>query len=81
MPDAYVLKDKKGKRPSAILNKFLILRGVDWTLWRDLNVFEKFRFRLSTPTRENSVFKKFHSGERFRKVPFSSDTCERKPYP
>ena len=54
MLDAYVLKDKK-----AILNKFLILRGVDWTLWRDLSVFEKFRFRLSTPTRENSVFEKF----------------------
>ena len=30
MLDAYVLKDKKGKRPSAILNKVLILRGVEW---------------------------------------------------
>ena len=30
--------------------------------------FEKFRFRLYTHTRENSVFKKFHSGERFKKV-------------
>ena len=29
MLDADVLKDKKGKRPSAILHKFLILRGVD----------------------------------------------------
>ena len=28
-------------------------------------------FVLSTHTRENSVFKKFHSGERFRKVSFS----------
>ena len=28
------------------------------------------RFRLSTRTRENSVFKKFHSEERLRKVPF-----------
>ena len=54
MLDADVLKDKKGKRPSAILHKFLILRGVDWTLWRDLSVLEKFRFRLSTRTRENS---------------------------
>ena len=27
--DPYVLKDKKGKRPSATSNKFLILRGVD----------------------------------------------------
>ena len=54
MLDADVLKDKKGKRPSAILHKFPILHGVDWTLWRDLSVFEKFRFRLSTRTRENS---------------------------
>ena len=28
-------------------------------------------FVLSTHTRENSVFKKFHCGERFRKVSFS----------
>ena len=65
------MKDKKGKRPSAILNKFLILRGVDWKRFCVLSVFKKFRFRLSTRTRANSVFKKFHSGERFRKVPFS----------
>ena len=32
MLDAYVLKDKKGKLLSAILNKFLIFHGVDWTL-------------------------------------------------
>ena len=30
-----------------------------------------FRFPLFTPTRKNSFFKKFDSGERFRKVPFS----------
>ena len=65
------MKDKKGKRSSAILNKFLILRGVDWKRFCVLSVFKKFRFRLSTRTRANSVFKKFHSGERFRKVPFS----------
>ena len=35
------------------------------------SVLEKFRFHLSARTRENSVFNKFHSGERFRKVPFS----------
>ena len=46
-----------------------------WTLWRDLSVFEKFRFRLSTRTRENSVSKKFHSGERVRKVSFSLIVC------
>ena len=34
--------------------------------------FRKVPFCLSTRTRENSVFKKFHSRERFRKVPFSS---------
>ena len=34
-------------------------------------VFENLRFRPSTRTPENSVFKKFHSGECFRKVPFS----------
>ena len=36
-----------------------------------IHVFVLPRFRLSTRTRENSVFKKFHYGERFRKVPFS----------
>ena len=33
-------------------------------------VIEKFRFCLSTRKRLNSVFKKFHSGKRFRKVAF-----------
>ena len=33
--------------------------------------FKKFLFLPSTRTRENSVLKKFHSGERFWKVPFS----------
>ena len=64
------IKDRKGKCPSANLNKFLILRGEDWNWWCVLSVFEKFRFRLSTGTRENSVFKKF-PGKRLRKVPFS----------
>ena len=45
--------------------------GVNWNWQCVLSVFEKFRFRLSTRPRENSVFKKFYSGERFRKVPFS----------
>ena len=53
-----------------MLSKFL--RRVDWNWSCVLSVFEKFRFRLSTRTRENGVFKKFQSGERFRKVPFSS---------
>ena len=34
-------------------------------------MFRKVPFRLSTRTRENSFFKKFTSGERFRKVPLS----------
>lgn len=37
----------------------------------EVSVFEKFRLRPSTRKRENSVFKKFHSVERFPKVPFS----------
>ena len=37
-----------------------------------VSVFEKLGFRPSPPTRENSVFKKFHSGERFWKLPFSA---------
>ena len=81
MLDADVLKDKKGKRPSAILNKFLILHGVDWTLWRDLSVFEKSRFCLSTRTRENSclIIDRFHrirveeSRIRKEKVTFSNE--------
>ena len=32
---------------------------------------------MSTRTHENGVFKTFHSGERFRTVAFSSDTCGR----
>ena len=44
-------------------------------------VFESLRFHPSTRSRKNSFFKKFHSGERLRKVPFSLDTCGRKPYP
>ena len=35
-----------------------------------MSVFEKFH--PSTRTLENIVFKKFHSGERFRKVQFSA---------
>ena len=34
-------------------------------------IYGKFRFRLCTRTRENGVFRKFHSGERFQKAPFS----------
>ena len=41
-----------------------------------------FRFRPSTRKHENGVFKKIHSGERFRKPPFSLPktpfTCGRK---
>ena len=65
------IKDNKGKRPSAILSKFLILCGVDCNWQCVFSVLEKFRFLLSTRTRENSVLKKFHSVECFRKIPFS----------
>ena len=58
MLDADVLKDKKGKSQPAILNKSLILRGVDWTLWRDLSVFEKFRFRLVHTYTRKQCFQK-----------------------
>ena len=37
----------------------------------DVSVFEKLRFHPSTRQHENGVFKKFHSGERFRKASFS----------
>ena len=37
----------------------------------DVNVFEKLRFHPSTREQENGVFKKIHSGERFRKASFS----------
>ena len=40
-------------------------------MWGVLSVFEKFLFRPSTHTRENGVFLKFNSGERFQNVPFS----------
>ena len=42
-------------------------------IWTDSvsSAFSKSSVFLSTRTRENSVFKKFHCGERFRKVPFS----------
>ena len=37
----------------------------------DVSVFEKHRFHSSTRQHENGVFKKIHSGERFRKTSFS----------
>ena len=52
------IKDKKGKRPSAILNKFIILRGVDWCVLSVL--FRKVSFSsVHTYTRK----------QRFQKVP------------
>ena len=36
----------------------------------DISVFEKLRFHPSTRQHENGVFKKIHSGERFRKDSF-----------
>ena len=69
MLDAYVLKDKKGKHPSAILNKFLKYCAEWIGPYGVTSAFSKrFRFRLFTRGRENSVSKKFHSGERFREV-------------
>ena len=40
-------------------------------MWGVLSVFENFVFRPSTYTRENGVFLKLNSGERFQNVPFS----------
>ena len=37
----------------------------------DVSVFEKLRFHPSTRQHENGVFKKIHSGQRFRKASFS----------
>ena len=34
-------------------------------------IFENLRFRPSTRKHENGVFENLHSGERFRKPPFS----------
>ena len=44
-----------------------------WVINRhyDVSVFEKLRFRPSTRQQETGVFKKIHSGERFRKESFS----------
>ena len=40
--------------------------------WRCyVSVLEKLRFHTSTRQQENGVFKRIHSGERFRKASFS----------
>ena len=72
-------KDKKGKRPSAILNKFLILRRVELIVCSA--VFWKSSVFVCPHVHAKTVFSKlrFHSGESFPKVPFSSvraRTCE-----
>ena len=57
MLDAYVF---------AIMNP---QNGLELIVWPQR--FRKSSVFICTRTRENSVLKKFHSGERFRKVPFS----------
>ena len=52
---------------------------VGWIQYWYVIVFERFRFSPSTRRKENGVFKKFHSGERFHRKfrfrwPFSSDS-------
>ena len=55
------------KREIGVFN----LRFHPSTRKREIGVFENLRFHPSTRKRENGVFGNLHSGERFRKPPFS----------
>ena len=77
---------------ASVLQSNVILRyslapislGEYWLRYRYVSVFENTRILPSTRRHIQSVFRKFHSGKRIRKVadssPHSSNTWGRRPY-